>query len=51
MNLEIRVTEYMEEKNEDKMNLQSKPVFENGLVSPPDHSKLIDGWCTIKSSK
>ena len=44
MNFKIRVTEYMEEKNEVEMNLQSTLVLENELVSSLDPSKLIDGW-------
>ena len=34
----------MEEQNEVEINLQSELVLENGLVSLPDPSKLIDGW-------
>ena len=53
MNLEISGTDYTEEKNELELNLQSKLVLENGLVSLPDPSKLIDGWfaaqCETKS--
>ena len=44
MNLEISATGYIEEKNEVELNLQSKLVFENRIVSLPDPSKLIDGW-------
>ena len=44
MNLEISATDYIEEKNEVEVHLQSKLVLENGLVSLPDPSKLIDGW-------
>ena len=44
MNPEIGATDYTEEKNEVKLNLQSKLVLENGLVSLPDPSKLRDGW-------
>ena len=44
MNLDISATDYTEESNEVKLNLQSKLVLENGLVSLPDPSKLIDGW-------
>ena len=36
--------DYITEKNEVKLNLQSKLVLENVLVSLPDPSKLIDGW-------
>ena len=46
MNLEISATDYIEEKNEVELNLQSKLVLENGLVNLPDPSKLIDGWFT-----
>ena len=46
MNLEIKATDYIEEKNEVELNLQSKLVLENGLVNLPDPSKLIDGWFT-----
>ena len=42
MNLEISATDYTEEKNEVELNLQSKLVLENGLVSLSDPSKLID---------
>ena len=34
----------MEEKNEVEMNLQPKLVLENGIVSLPDPSKLIEGY-------
>ena len=44
MNYEISTADYIEEKNEVKLNLQSKLVLENGLVDLPDPSKLIDGW-------
>ena len=44
MNLEISVTDYIEEKNEVELNLQSKLVLGNRLVSLPEPSKLIDGW-------
>ena len=44
MNLEISAIDYIEEKSEVELNLQSKLVLENGLVSLPDPSKLIDGW-------
>ena len=44
MNLEISATDYIEEKNEVELNLQSKLVLENVLVSLPDPSKLIDMW-------
>ena len=44
MNLEINVTDFMEDKNEVEMNLQSKLVLENGRVSLPDLSKLKDEW-------
>ena len=44
MNLQISVTDYIEEKNEVQLNLQSKLVLENGLVDLPDPSKLTDGW-------
>ena len=38
-------TDYIEEKSEVELNLQSKLVLENGLVSLPDPSKLwIDVW-------
>ena len=43
MNIEISAKDYIEEKNEVELNLQSKLVLENGLVSLPDPSKLIDG--------
>ena len=43
-NLEISATDYIEEKNDVGLNLQSKLVLENGLVNLPDPSKLIDGW-------
>ena len=46
MNLEISATDYIEEKNEVELNLQSKLVLENGLVKLPDPSNLIDGWFT-----
>ena len=49
MNLEISATDYIEEKNEVELNLQSKLVLENGLVSLPDPSKLMDGWCAAPS--
>ena len=42
MNVEISVTDYVEEKNDVEMNLQSKLVLENGQVRLPDPSKLID---------
>ena len=44
MNLEISAADYTEEKNEVELNLQSKLVLENGLVSLTDPSKLIDRW-------
>ena len=44
MNLEIRATDCIEEKNEVNLNFQSKLVLENGPVSLPDPSKLIDEW-------
>ena len=47
MNLEISATDYTEEKNEVEMNLQSKLVLENGLLSLPDPSKLIDRWFAV----
>ena len=37
-------SDYIEEKTEVELSLQSKLVLENGLVSLPDPSKLIDGW-------
>ena len=43
MNIEISAKDYIEEKNEVELNLQSKLVLENGLVSLPDPSRLIDG--------
>ena len=43
MNLEISGTDYTEENNEVGLNLKSKLVLENGLVSLPNRSKLIDG--------
>ena len=43
MNIEISAKDYIEEKNEVELNLQSKLVLGNGLVSLPDPSKLIDG--------
>ena len=46
MNIEISATDYIEEKNEVELNLQSNLVLENGLVNLPDPSKLIDGWFT-----
>ena len=46
MNLEISATDYIEEKNEVELNLQSKLVLENGLVNLPDPLKLINGWFT-----
>ena len=46
-------TDYIEEKSEVELNLQSKLVLENGLESLPDPSKLTDGWfaaqCETKS--
>ena len=36
MNLEISATDNIEEKNEVELNLQSKLVLENGIVSLPD---------------
>ena len=39
MNLEISATDYIEEKNEVELNLQSNLVLENGLVNLPDPSK------------
>ena len=50
MNLEISATDYIEEKNEVELNLQSKLVLENGLVSLPDPSKSIDGWFAVPSN-
>ena len=44
MNLEISATDCIEEKNEVNLNFQSKLVLENGPVSLPDPSKLIDEW-------
>ena len=44
MNLEISAKDCIEEKNEVGLNFQSKLVLENGPVSLPDPSKLIDGW-------
>ena len=44
MTLEIRATDYIQEKNKVELNLQSKLVLENWLVNQPDPSKLIDGW-------
>ena len=43
MNLDISATDCIEEKNEVELNLQSKLVLENELVSLPDLSKLIEG--------
>ena len=43
MNLDTSATDCIEEKNEVELNLQSKLVLENELVSLPDLSKLIEG--------
>ena len=41
---EISATDYIEEKNKVQLNLQSKLVLENGLVSLPDPSELMYRW-------
>ena len=47
INLEISATDYIEEKNEVGLNLQSELVLENGLATLPDPSKLIDEWFAV----
>ena len=39
MNLEISATDYINEKNGVKLNLRSKLVLANGLVSLPDPTR------------